>query len=101
MPRRPCSLDEAGHAPHQPVFAEILDRSGHGTGQFVRLSQGMVEKITREARGAATAPSSPQLREPAAETPAPRRSTVRSRTRKRDEPEGARPAAKAGAPATA
>ncbi|WP_245442625.1 hypothetical protein [Methylobacterium terrae] len=51
LPRRPCALGEAGHEPHKPVFAEILDRSGHGTGHFVRLPQSMVEMITREARG--------------------------------------------------
>jgi hypothetical protein len=28
----------------------LLDARGHGTGQFVRLSQGMVEAITRRAR---------------------------------------------------
>ena len=37
--------------PAKPVFAELLDARGHGTGQFVRLSQGMVEAITRGARG--------------------------------------------------
>jgi hypothetical protein len=50
LPRRPCALGEAGHEPHKPVFAEILDRSGHGTGHFVRLPQSMVEMITREAK---------------------------------------------------
>ncbi|KQP82564.1 MULTISPECIES: hypothetical protein [unclassified Methylobacterium] len=38
------------YEPAQPVFAELLDTRGHGTGQFVRLSQGMVEAITRSAR---------------------------------------------------
>ncbi|KMO43319.1 hypothetical protein VQ02_00530 [Methylobacterium variabile] len=65
LPRRPCALGEAGHEPHKPVFAEILDRSGHGTGHFVRLPQSMVEMITREARG-----PEPVLREPEPE-PAP------------------------------
>ena len=37
--------------PAKPVFAELLDGRGHGTGQFVRLSQGMVERITRVVRG--------------------------------------------------
>lgn len=50
LPRRPCPLHEAGHEPHRPVFAEILDRTGHGTGHFVRLPQSMVEMITREAK---------------------------------------------------
>lgn len=38
------------YEPAKPVFAELLDTRGHGTGQFVRLSQGMVEAITRGAR---------------------------------------------------
>ncbi len=63
LPRRPCALGEAGHEPHKPVFAEILDRSGHGTGHFVRLPQSMVEMITREAK----APE-PALRDAAPET---------------------------------
>ncbi|GJD30680.1 hypothetical protein PMNALOAF_1930 [Methylobacterium adhaesivum] len=37
--------------PAKPVFAELLDGRGHGTGQYVRLSQGMVERITRVVRG--------------------------------------------------
>ncbi len=36
--------------PARPVFAELLDHRGHGTGQFVRLSQGMVERIARITR---------------------------------------------------
>jgi hypothetical protein len=36
--------------PAKPVFAELLDGRGHGTGQYVRLSQGMVERITRVVR---------------------------------------------------
>ncbi|CAA2107850.1 hypothetical protein MBUL_04369 [Methylobacterium bullatum] len=36
--------------PAKPVFAELLDGRGHGTGQFVRLSQGMVERIARVMR---------------------------------------------------
>ncbi|WP_245447358.1 hypothetical protein [Methylobacterium sp. 17Sr1-1] len=63
LPRRPCALGEAGHEPHKPVFAEILDRSGHGTGHFVRLPQSMVEMITREAR----APETVRAPEPAPE----------------------------------
>ena len=39
------------YEPAKPVFAELLDGRGHGTGQFVRLSQGMVEGITRVVRG--------------------------------------------------
>jgi hypothetical protein len=35
------------YEPAKPIFAELLDTRGHGTGQFVRLSQGMVEAITR------------------------------------------------------
>lgn len=35
------------YEPAKPVFAELLDTRGHGTGQFVRLSQGMVEAIMR------------------------------------------------------
>ncbi|TGD97015.1 hypothetical protein [Methylobacterium nonmethylotrophicum] len=71
LPRRPCALGEAGHEPHRPVFAEILDRSGHGTGHFVRLPQSMVEMITREAK----APEAEPAPEPAAVEPAikPRR----------------------------
>lgn len=74
LPRRPCALGEAGHEPHKPVFAEILDRSGHGTGHFVRLPQSMVEMITREAKApepvqeVARAPE----REPEAAAPAAR-----------------------------
>jgi hypothetical protein len=60
LPRRPCALGEAGHEPHKPVFAEILDRSGHGTGHFVRLPQSMVEMITREARGPEPVPGPAQ-----------------------------------------
>ncbi len=63
LPRRPCALGEAGHEPHKPVFAEILDRSGHGTGHFVRLPQSMVEMITREAK----APETMREPEPAPE----------------------------------
>ncbi|WP_155911918.1 hypothetical protein [Methylobacterium sp. 77] len=36
--------------PARPLFAELLDGRGHGTGQFVRLSQGMVERIARVMR---------------------------------------------------
>ncbi|GJE18930.1 hypothetical protein AIGOOFII_3666 [Methylobacterium marchantiae] len=36
--------------PARPVFAELLDGRGHGTGQFVRLSQGMVERIAKVMR---------------------------------------------------
>ncbi|SEP32627.1 hypothetical protein SAMN04487843_11192 [Methylobacterium sp. ap11] len=78
LPRRPCALGEAGHEPHKPVFAEILDRSGHGTGHFVRLPQSMVEMITREAK--APEPVQDLEKEPARE---PAR-----------EPEAAAPAAK-------
>ncbi|ACL56005.1 conserved hypothetical protein [Methylobacterium nodulans ORS 2060] len=70
LPRRPCPLSEAGHEPHRPVFAEILDRTGHGTGHFVRLPQSMVEMITREARSAAE-PAAPQPAPPAAPEPEP------------------------------
>ncbi|GJD51730.1 hypothetical protein OPKNFCMD_4486 [Methylobacterium crusticola] len=59
LPRRPCALGEAGHEPHRPVFAEILDRSGHGTGHFLRLPQSVVEMLTREARGSAPGPAAP------------------------------------------
>ncbi|SFV12899.1 hypothetical protein SAMN02799631_05576 [Methylobacterium sp. 174MFSha1.1] len=76
LPRRPCALGEAGHEPHKPVFAEILDRSGHGTGHFVRLPQSMVEMITREARGPETVRAPEAAPEPAddiaAEGPAER-----------------------------
>jgi hypothetical protein len=80
LPRRPCALGEAGHEPHKPVFAEILDRSGHGTGHFVRLPQSMVEMITREAKA-------PEMRvpEPAPEPEAP------------PEPEAAKPRRKPSA----
>ncbi|WP_246102544.1 hypothetical protein [Methylobacterium terricola] len=67
LPRRPCALGEAGHEPHKPVFAEILDRSGHGTGHFVRLPQSMVEMITREAK----APEPVRAPEPAPEAGEP------------------------------
>ncbi len=80
LPRRPCALGEAGHEPHKPVFAEILDRSGHGTGHFVRLPQSMVEMITREAKapepghgqvqGQAQVPA--PVPEPVAAEPAPK-----------------------------
>ncbi|MFH6781338.1 MULTISPECIES: hypothetical protein [Methylobacterium] len=80
LPRRPCALGEAGHEPHKPVFAEILDRSGHGTGHFVRLPQSMVEMITREAKApepvpepepeAAAEPAAKPRRKPAAISPA-------------------------------
>ncbi|MEE8629303.1 MULTISPECIES: hypothetical protein [Methylobacterium] len=82
LPRRPCALGEAGHEPHKPVFAEILDRSGHGTGHFVRLPQSMVEMITREAKAPeavqglekepAKEPASEPEREPEAAAPAAR-----------------------------
>lgn len=46
--RRKARPREAlAYEPAKPVFAELLDARGHGTGQFVRLSQGMVEAITR------------------------------------------------------
>lgn len=48
--RRPRSREALAYEPAKPVFAELLDARGHGTGQFVRLSQGMVEAITRRAR---------------------------------------------------
>ncbi|MGU3540245.1 hypothetical protein [Methylobacterium sp. A54F] len=50
--RRACTIAEIDHEPSRPVFAEVLDRQGRGTGQFVRLSQGMVERITRAVRAA-------------------------------------------------
>lgn len=59
LPRRPCALHAAGHEPHRPVFAEILDRSGHGTGHFVRLPQSLVEMIVREARTGHDSPPPP------------------------------------------
>ncbi len=64
LPRRPCALSEAGHEPHRPVFAEILDRTGHGTGHFVRLPQSMVEMIAREARTAPDAKAPPRAEGP-------------------------------------
>ncbi|KMO24108.1 hypothetical protein [Methylobacterium indicum] len=77
LPRRPCALGEAGHEPHKPVFAEILDRSGHGTGHFVRLPQSMVEMITREAKAPEPVqePAKAPASEPEAAAPAakPRR----------------------------
>ncbi|KTS30597.1 hypothetical protein NS228_04230 [Methylobacterium indicum] len=88
LPRRPCALGEAGHEPHKPVFAEILDRSGHGTGHFVRLPQSMVEMITREAKAPepvqepAKAPASePEAAAPAAKPrrkPAGKRAPVKA-----------------------
>jgi hypothetical protein len=81
LPRRPCALGEAGHEPHKPVFAEILDRSGHGTGHFVRLPQSMVEMITREAKApeAVVRAAEPA---PEPEAPKPRRtSSAKRRTR--------------------
>ncbi|WP_336487370.1 hypothetical protein [Methylobacterium nigriterrae] len=50
--RRARPLAAIDHAPSRPVFAELLDREGRGTGQFVRLSQGMVERITRAVKAA-------------------------------------------------
>ncbi|KMO38664.1 hypothetical protein VQ03_16625 [Methylobacterium tarhaniae] len=89
LPRRPCALGEAGHEPHKPVFAEILDRSGHGTGHFVRLPQSMVEMITREARG----PEPLREREPEPEpVPEPEAEPAAKPRRK----PAAKPAAKRG-----
>ena len=92
LPRRPCALGEAGHEPHKPVFAEILDRSGHGTGHFVRLPQSMVEMITREARGPETvhAPEPAPADDVAAESPTknpakPRRKSAAAKRAARDE----------------
>lgn len=48
--RRPQSRAALAYEPSRPVFAELLDPRGHGTGQFVRLSQGMVEAIARGGR---------------------------------------------------
>jgi hypothetical protein len=45
--RKGVALDALAYEPAKPLFAELLDTRGHGTGQFVRLSQGMVERITR------------------------------------------------------
>ncbi|MGY2048232.1 hypothetical protein [Methylobacterium sp. JK268] len=66
LPRRPCALSEAGHQPHRPVFAEILDRTGHGTGHFVRLPQSIVEMIAREARASSGPVPDPEPAEPPA-----------------------------------
>ncbi|MCJ2033952.1 hypothetical protein [Methylobacterium sp. J-068] len=49
--RKPRPREALAYAPAKPVFAELLDARGHGTGQFVRLSQGMVEAITRGVKG--------------------------------------------------
>ncbi|WP_407525077.1 hypothetical protein [Methylobacterium oryzisoli] len=74
LPRRPCALHAAGHEPHHPVFAEILDRSGHGTGHFVRLPQSLVEMIVREARtGGDPSPPPPAETAPAEKKPRSRR----------------------------
>jgi hypothetical protein len=88
LPRRPCALGEAGHEPHKPVFAEILDRSGHGTGHFVRLPQSMVEMITREAKAPEPVPE--PVPEAAAEPVAepvtkPRRKPAAKRTPRKGE----------------
>ncbi|KMO10685.1 hypothetical protein [Methylobacterium platani] len=94
LPRRPCALGEAGHEPHKPVFAEILDRSGHGTGHFVRLPQSMVEMITREAKAPDPVPVPASEPEAAAEPAAkPRR---KSEAKPAADP-AAKPAAKSSA----
>lgn len=48
--RKGVSLEALAYEPAKPLFAELLDTSGHGTGQFVRLSQGMVERIVRSLK---------------------------------------------------
>ncbi|MFE1597529.1 hypothetical protein [Methylobacterium sp. ID0610] len=80
LPRRPCPLSEAGHEPHRPVFAEILDRTGHGTGHFVRLPQSMVEMITREAKEARSAADTAV--EPVAAPPPEPDATVKPKRRR-------------------
>ncbi|KAB1069606.1 hypothetical protein [Methylobacterium planeticum] len=50
--RRPCAVAALDPTPAKPVFAELLDGQGRGTGQFVRLSQGMVERIARAVKAA-------------------------------------------------
>jgi hypothetical protein len=50
--RRTCAVASLDPVPSKPVFAELLDGQGRGTGQFVRLSQGMVERIARAVKAA-------------------------------------------------